>query len=269
MSILVRDSDALRSRIAGSKHHLSVHAQIDVTMPGWVYVDDHAARSAFACNSEGWYLIGEAHNPPFTAWLRDFLKVHILPNAHDRGEESIPLHFYPDDWQEIAAEILPEQTYSVEYQQYFRFTGPPYTPTQDVPAGCVLRPIDAALLASQDQFPVPRLRDWAMRGFGDLDTFLAAGIGMCLEQDGEIVCWCMPDCAIGDWCELGVHTREGERRKGFAAHTVAATVAGCLARGFTNIGWHCWRGNDASARLAQKVGFTYVLDHPAFLVQTG
>ena len=260
--------DMLRPLIVEMKHHLSVHALVEGTMPGWAYVDDlHDPRSAFAYNNEGWYLIGNAQSRPFNAWLRTFLRDQILPDARLCGED-IPLHFHPGDWQQAAADILPELTYQVDYQQYFRFTGPLFAASHDLPAGCKLRPVDAVLLAEQEQFPTSRLAAWAQGGFGSLEAFFAAGMGMCLEREGQIVCWCMPDCAAGNGCELGIHTLESERRNGFAARTVAATVNGCIARGFTHIGWHCWSGNEASARLAQKVGFAKVLDHPAFVVRT-
>jgi hypothetical protein len=260
--------DVLRPLIVDMKHHLSVHALVEGTMPGWAYVDDpQNPRSAFAYNNEGWYLIGNAQNQPFNSWLRTFLCDQILPDVRLRGED-IPLHFHPGDWQQAAAEILPGLVYKVDYQQYFRFTGPLFVASDDLPAGCTLRPVDAALLAKQEQSPISRrLIAWAEGGFGSVEAFLEVGIGMCLERDEQIVCWCMPDCAAGDWCEIGIHTLESERRKGFAARTVAATVEGCIARGYRHIGWHCWSGNEASARLAQKVGFTKALDHPAFIVR--
>lgn len=261
--------ERIRPLIAGMEYHLSVHVLAAGTMPGWVYVDDpDSPRSAFAYNSEGWYLIGDAHNPPFNAWLRGFLRDHVVAEARLRGEEELPFHYHPGDWEEVEAEILPDLTYKKDYQRYFRFTGPRFEAGHDLPAGCVLHPVDAQLLADPERVPVPRLLAWARGGFGSVDAFLAAGLGMCLEREGQIVAWCMPDCAAGTWCELGVHTLATERRKGYAAVTVAAAVAGCLAQGYDHIGWHCWSANEASAGLAQKVSFRHILDHPAFLIDT-
>ncbi len=222
------------------EHHLSVHAFVAGEMPGWAYVDDpDRPRSAFAFNSEGWYLIGDAHNRPFNAWLRSYLRDEWVPDARLRGEDQLPLHLHPADWLQTQTDILPELSYKEYYQQYFRFTGPLLEGWQNLPAGSTLRPVDAQLLSERDRSPVPRLIAWAQGGFGSVEAFLAAGIGMCLERDGQIVSWCMPDCVTGTWCELGVHTLESERRQGFAAMTVAATVNGCLAKGISHIGWHC------------------------------
>ena len=261
--------ERIRPLIAGMEHHLSVHAFAAGEMPGWVYVDDPGCpRSAFAFNSEGWYLIGEAQNRPFNAWLRGFLRDQVVPEARLRGEEELPLHFYPADWEQAQTEILPDLSYRIDYQKYFRFTGPLWDGWQEPPAGSVVRRVDAQLLFEQDRIPVPRLIAWACGGFGSVEAFLAAGIGMCLEREGQVVSWCMPDCTVGTGCELGVHTLASERRRGYAAHTVAAAVNGCLEKGFRQIGWHCWSANEASAGLAQKVGFRKVLDHPAFLIDT-
>ncbi len=259
--------EGIRPLIAGMEHHLSVHALAAGEMPGWVYVDDPGCpRSAFAFNAEGWYLIGDARNQPFNAWLRSFLRDQVVPEARSQSEEELPLHFYPADWEQSQTDILPDLSYRMDYQKYFRFTGPLLDGWQELPAGSALRLVDAQLLSEQDRIPVPDLIAWARGGFGSVEAFLAAGIGMCLEREGQVVSWCMPDCTVGTWCELGVHTLASERRQGYAAITVAATVNGCRAKGFRHIGWHCWSANEASARLAQKVGFGKVMDHPAFLV---
>jgi hypothetical protein len=41
-------------------------------------------------------------------------------------------------------------------------------------------------------------------------------------------------------------------------------VEHCLTQGATEIGWHCWSSNIASAATARKVGFEQTIEHPVY-----
>ena len=43
-----------------------------------------------------------------------------------------------------------------------------------------------------------------------------------------------------------------------------AQPGSCLAQGATEIGWHCWSSNVASAATARKVGFEQTIEHPVY-----
>jgi RimJ/RimL family protein N-acetyltransferase len=72
------------------------------------------------------------------------------------------------------------------------------------------------------------------------------------------------DYVAGNDYEMGIHTDEDHRKRGFATLTVAATVEHCLANGVENIGWHCWSSNVTSAATAKKVGFEQTIEHPVY-----
>lgn len=265
--------DAHRERLlpllAGMDHHLSVRAFVEGTMPGTAYVDDvERPTVAFVHNNEGWYVIGENGNGGFNAWLNRFLTDDVLPFARDHGETEIPLHYHPDGWELEAGGLLAGFDVRHDAQYYLRFAGPLTDRRSALPADCTVVPVTADLLSQTERYPVPRLAAWAKGGFGAVEAFAAAGLGKCLEWNGEIVCWCMPDCAVPGRCEIGIHTAPDHRRRGYAAITVAAVVEDCLEKGYREIGWHCWSANTASRQLAEKVGFAHVLRHPAFWLKT-
>ena len=54
------------------------------------------------------------------------------------------------------------------------------------------------------------------------------------------------------------------RRRGLATLAVRATLEQCLARGYTEIGWHCWSNNRASAATALRAGFRQTVEHPVY-----
>jgi hypothetical protein len=90
------------------------------------------------------------------------------------------------------------------------------------------------------------------------------GFGFCLLHENTIVSWCIADFVAGNDYEMGIHTDEDYRKRGFATLTVAAAVEHCLANGVENIGWHCWSSNVASAATAKKVGFEQTIEHPVY-----
>ncbi len=261
------DRQSVLPLIEGMEHHLSVHAFAAGTMPGWMYVDDPAApRTAFAFNNEGWYLIGDGANERFLEWLVPLIRDEVVPGARAHGEGLIPLHFHPQDWEPLGTRLLPGQPFHIDFQHYFRCSKPEVEWRAELPAGLAVRGVDAGVLEREDDPVVAKLRRWAQGAFGSLEAFVEAGLGRIVEHEGRIVSWCMPDCVAGRRCEVGIHTLPEFRRRGLAACAVAATVEGCLERGFEWVGWHCWSENEASANLAQKVGFRLVCDHSAFML---
>jgi GNAT superfamily N-acetyltransferase len=103
--------------------------------------------------------------------------------------------------------------------------------------------------------------DWVLGDWRTAAEFERDDRGCCVIHGDELVAWCVSEYTCqpvpGDplACEVGIYTREGYRRQGFATLVAAATVALCLAEGIERIGWHCWDANLGSAATARKVGF--------------
>jgi hypothetical protein len=52
---------------------------------------------------------------------------------------------------------------------------------------------------------------------------------------------------------------------GVGTLTTAATSVQALARGFSQVGWHCWDNNVGSIGVAEKVGFKRATDYDVFI----
>ena len=217
--------------------HLCAAAVLAGTCPGRVYADDLVRpRAAFICSPEGEFLAGE---PGDTA---EFGDIHVVCS--------------PDAWVPHLATITGGLAPLAEERRYYEFTRPSIT-VPAVPEGFALHPVDAALLARRELRNHAAVAEWGMANWGGIEGFLAFGVGVVVIHGDAIASWCMMDGAVGPRCEIGIATDPDYRRRGLAALATAATVAACLARGYTRIGWHCWTRNLGSRGVAERVGFAH------------
>ena len=101
--------------------------------------------------------------------------------------------------------------------------------------------------------------------FRDLDHFLAAGFGFAVEHDGEIVAGCSSFTQADGLVEIEIDTAREHRRRGLALAAGSALVLHCLESGLVP----CWdAANEASARLASRIGFADPLTYRAWSTRT-
>ena len=254
--------------MAGADHALIVDAVIEGTAPGWIRVDDGAGpRQALVSTPEGHYAIGCPDNERFNAALRALITEQIIPQGKAAGWGALVLHYWPDTWRQRLRAMLPRADTKEDFQHFFRFTTPRVRWQDRIPDGFAMRRVDASILARRELRNIDHARRWAQSNFGSIVRYLANGFGFGLLHNDVLVSWCIADAVNANRCEIGIHTDEGYRRRGLATLTVAATIDYCLTRGLTEIGWHCWSENRASAATARRAGFAYVMDHHAFWVR--
>jgi hypothetical protein len=103
--------------------------------------------------------------------------------------------------------------------------------------------------------------------WGSIDNFIAKAFGFCVLKGDEIVSRCSP-VALGDRrFGIGVDTKEGYRRRGFATLACCAFIERCLEEDFL-LEWGCFY-NDASRALALKLGLVRQPDVIVHYVKLG
>jgi RimJ/RimL family protein N-acetyltransferase len=233
--------------------HFSVGAVLAGTARGEIWVDDPIRpRVGYAITTEGDYLTGDVGQESSYAELKE-----IIP--HDAY-----LVVCPDGWKDVLDRIWNNRFARRHSRRNFRFQQPLLSDWRSlVPAGFQLVAVDRDLLRRTElrnyQQVASRVDEWY-----SIDYFLQHGFGYCLLHDDTIVSRCIADCVVGNKCEMGVGTDMNYRKRGLATAVVAATVDHCLARGFTDIGWHCLTSNAGSMALAEKVGFAGITDYYAY-----
>ena len=117
-----------------------------------------------------------------------------------------------------------------------------------LPDGYVLRPIDRAMLERCEW------RDDMAFYCGSLENFLRHDFGMCMLHGEQIVVEAYA-CPLGSiYAEMGAITHAPYRGKGFAPIAVAYLIQALERRGYQPY-WSCDYDNQASARVARKLGF--------------
>ena len=100
----------------------------------------------------------------------------------------------------------------------------------------------------------------------DAEQFLAHGGGWCARRDGVVGAMVFASFPYCDGVEIGIETRPEHRGQGLGAAVAAAMIDDLLARGTTPV-WSCRRGNEASFRLATRLGFVPTVELPYLLFQ--
>lgn len=88
-----------------------------------------------------------------------------------------------------------------------------------------------------------------------VDRFIAEGWGVAAVARGALVCWCTSEYVGASQCGIGIETVSAYQNRGIATATAARFVDEALRRGKSPC-WECAEENQASLRVAQKLGFT-------------
>ena len=117
-----------------------------------------------------------------------------------------------------------------------------------LPAGMALQPMTLPLL-EQCRWKAEVLADC-----GSLERFLEIGFGLCGVMDGLVMSEAYASIPGDRAYEIGAIVHPEFRRRGLAYATCAALIDECRRRGYDTV-WSCHRSNEASARLARKLGY--------------
>ena len=120
--------------------------------------------------------------------------------------------------------------------------------SREIPRGCTIKKIDAALLSRC------RGRSYVIIGYGDERAFLTNGFGFCLLKANEIISEAYALSIGAGKAEVGVVTAERYRRRGYGHAACTRLIRACEEKGLGAY-YSCNRENIASVRLARALGF--------------
>lgn len=196
------------------------------------------------------------------AWAdHDALRDVILRELTADGTLSLsPLS---PQWEALVAELVGEiQPIRVPRQEFDlveeRFAEIMRQGTS-LPAGYTLQRYDRAAAAE-----VPELSHF----WGDIDRFMARGVGFAVWYGGRIVTRCHAVLVGGGRVEISIETDEAHRRRGLALAACGAFIGHCLSRGLEPV-WTCWPDREASMALARKLGFVWAREAPVWYAEVG
>jgi GNAT superfamily N-acetyltransferase len=269
-----RDYEQARPLFARWRPYLVIFAVIDGHCPGKIYVDqrDHPRAALLWDHAEGeFYLAGYTHNEGFNRALNDCIRHQIRPyaQAHLPHLSEYTLYCDPDVWGPQLDVVLAGMDPMPHRRKLYALKALRRDGRACLPDGFTMARIDEQILGSELR-GIDVMREWVLGPWRSAADLARSEIGFCLIHGDELVSWCVSEYTCepvpgeGRACQVGIYTREGYRRRGFATLVASATVERCLAEGIERIGWHCWGRNVASAATAERVGFELAVDRPVY-----
>lgn len=248
--------------------NLVIRSMVEGNTPAWIFADRPAAPRLglmWDCD-EMLFVAGEGQDIAALAAMRNVLHNQILPEAHTRAIPELALVSTPA-WKDQLPLLLDGLNPRLARYLCYRLAAGARPPALQPPQGFALQRIDSALLDSALDH-IRDLRGWVDSFWHTPQDFLRSGFGFCAIQGETIAAWCLTVFAAGSARELGLITLPEYRGLGLATLTAAACVEHGLSQNLA-VRWTCWAENAASARVAEKVGFTRDREYPAFCFQTG
>ncbi len=245
--------------------HLALQAVLAGQVDAPVYVDDldhpHCALTwvearVYLAGKPGSQAVAEAASNIFVgAMMREAL----------RAERDAYLLFYPDpSWEPFIRLMFSERMPIQVDRQYYSFSKSKLAWQTLLPAGMLVRQVDAAFLVEKWQ-NLSFLTDEMVSERPSVADFLAKSFGICLTRNDEILGWCLSEYNTHHRCEVGIATRADVRKRGLGTLLALAFVEMAEEKGVARVGWHCSANNRASGATALKAGFEMMAEFPAFL----
>jgi GNAT superfamily N-acetyltransferase len=234
-------------------------AIIEGNNPGWVFADDLSTPSAalvWAQGVHGFYLIGDANSAVFREELDLYTDQVLGPRLHNMGVAWFEISG-DKSWNAVIEKVFGER--NLEDSQQWVFTLKPRgheSVTQRKAVGDTdLRRADQRLFVDVSTGNKEFLFSKLIRFWGSVDRFLDTGLGYFLVDGEEVTSLCCSGFVAGKIHVIDIETEVSHRRKGYAEVVARAFVTECIDK-HLRPHWDCMAENTASARLAEKLGFT-------------
>ncbi len=230
---------------------------------GRIWVDHQThPTSAFLWSEESqYYLAGRSDNQVFNNEIRQVVCDLIAPAP----DSYMVIYTDADGWAEVLPGIFTPRVLLSAPRYLYQLTHlqiPDWR--MSVPEGYQVLPIDRQLLSRPGLLNIEPLVEEIQLMWPSIDRFVERSFGYCTIYDGnEIACWCTGEYAYEQHIGIGIETAVSHQRKRIASLTASAFAQHCLSNGIS-AHWDCWARNVASARTAEKVGFTKSQEYNVF-----
>lgn len=212
---------------------------------GHIFVDDPDQPSVGMLNlvCEFTFINGDTTNAIFNADLRALLQSRLQAGKY------MLLFPFSAAWRAILPGMVQDYKVLNIARNVYSIDQERFAPHADwrtrVPPGYTVRRYDRALVESANG---------VIDFWGSAEQFLSHGLGYAVLRGDEVISRCHTVLAGDRRMEISIETVEPYRRQGFAQLAACAFIEHCLREGL-HPDWSCWMSNEASGKLAQKLGF--------------
>jgi RimJ/RimL family protein N-acetyltransferase len=212
---------------------------LEGTVRGVIMVDDRAARS--------WALVRDStYGRLYLGGQFDVVLLTTLID-HFRTKGAFGVSCWPDD---RLNNILPPDPDYDGATLYFteHSSDSVFASLSHVPSPYTLVQRDERWFAQSFDY------DAALISLGSVANVMRLTCGTMVLDDDIVVCEAATSVATHGRIEAGVMTAEAHRQRGLATIACARLIGMCEAQGYATW-WDCAKKNDASVRLARKLGY--------------
>ena len=235
-------------------------------LPVRVFADDSSKPSAGVIFYQSRILCGGTGvNRGLVKALGDWFEAELIPAHLHLGNEAFLICFSDNEWKTALEEMFKPYTIIHGHRQYYEINDFQPAAPSSMPEGFSIHGVTQEFLSSGLK-GMETIREEMCSERHSVDNFLENSFGVCPVYDGEIAGWCMSEYNIESRCEIGIATLEKHQQKGIATLATRQFLTEAYHRGYTRVGWDCWKGNIASGATARKAGLRLVQEYPAMVV---
>lgn len=239
----------------GGHLHPEILSIIEGNNPGWIFVDQSTQpRSALVWSKgiEGFYLIGDHTNQAFINTLDGFIASSIVPRMRELGLDRFEVSGHHKKW-DLNVIFSSRNLHQFEQMVFKLFHKPPVSETKG------LKIINLRLDEWENQglINLEFVKEHINLFWSTKDVFSQKGYGFAAVEGLEIIGLGYSSFVTEDTHAIGIETLLHYQNKGVGTHLATLLVEDILANGFTPY-WDCSSDNEASKKLAQRLGFQQV-----------
>ena len=259
--------ELIRPLLLGMDIHLIGRSILAKQTPAQIFVDNmEHPKAMFAQAGHRYILAGDTEIDSFNLGIQKMFANGIYLRALAEGQEGFAIYYDSAAWEEKMEAILIDKEIIHADREYYACKKLKHKWQDFMPEGFQLRMVDADLLANTNLKHLDMLKEEMISERPSVDDFLAKSFGVCAVHENELAGWCLFEYNADGRCEIGIETTSEFRKRGLATALTLYFLEHAFSHGINEVGWHCFKRNESSAKTALKAGFDKVCDYKSFIV---
>ena len=210
------------------------------------------------------YVFGEKPSSECFDELPVFIQEEIKKDAEEEGISFFKLRNLTEMSDKMLKSMFGDTEFRTLEKYFYEYKKEDVENFESSLEGLEIMDIDKEMLERIDFRNLDDVVDELRWMWPSLGIYFEKGFGKVAVVEDEIVCWCTAEYVSEGMCGIGIETLDKYRQKGIGTKTATEFVRYCLSRDMTPY-WECDASNEASVRLAEKLGFDKLSESQVFL----
>ncbi|MBL8062614.1 MAG: GNAT family N-acetyltransferase [Anaerolineales bacterium] len=258
--------ELIRPLLLGMDIHLIGRSILAKQTPAQIFVDNHEQpRALFAQAGHRYILAGDPEIDTFNFGIQKLFTDVIFPRTLAEGQDGFAIYYDTPAWERKMEALLTNKEIIHANREYYACKALKHKWQGFLPEGFQLKMVDTDLLATPNLKHLDTLKEEMTSERPSVEDFLNKSFGVCAIHGNELAGWCLSEYNVDGRCEVGIETISDYRQRGLATVLTLALLEHAFSHGITEVGWHCFKRNEPSAKTALKAGFDKVCDYKSYI----